>query len=420
MPRYSITDPFPPSIGYLTMPLFASLGTVNYPWGTAVLVAPGVALTARHVVDEFFRKLDGVEPRSGMTSGFGLGVYQLLPSAEVMPWRVESIFFSEALDIALLALTPASNKEGVTSVWWPEFPVLKLFPPSIGSLITAYGYPGSRVLPHTLGAMRVWRVVGGTEFDDEVLQVVPTTSSGDVLEFYHGGRDSAIMPWPAFRTNARYDGGMSGAPVYNEQNELSGIVCGSMPIDGTNEHESYVSAIWPVLGITIDGGSAVLPSGRYPLLDLVRSGVLRARESEHVVAIEHEGGFQLSMDYPSEHGRKSRRSIRRLPQLADAGGRPLIAIDKGAGPTFRGFSSVDFQCVVCGVVVADGLREFQVVDLVIRCQACDAYLEFPALPERAILSPFGRPVLRVPIGAYRISATLELRPEATMVGARDG
>jgi hypothetical protein len=416
MPSYSTETPFPESVGYLTLPLSASLGSKMYPWGTAVLIAPGIALTARHVVDDFFEKIDGVKPRSGLTSGFGLGVYQPLPVAAMFPWAVEYIFFSPASDIAVLALKAAVDG---APVWWPEFPVLKLFPPTVGTPVTSYGYPGSHVIPLPSTAPGVWPIVGGASANDEVMRVVPATSSGEVLEFYHDGRDRLIMPWPTFRTNARYDGGMSGAPVYNGGGELCGIVCRSMPIHGTDEHESFVSAIWPALGLTIEGGSRFLPPGNYPLLDLVRGGVVRARDWEHVVATPHgDGGFELSLSYPVEPGRQVERRSKTLARVADTSGRSVIAIDPGVGPTFSGRGFVDFRCENCDAVVADGLREFQVVDVVIRCQSCATFLEFPSLPERATLSPFGRPVGQMSVGAYRISRTLELREENTMVGVR--
>lgn len=80
-----------------------------------------------------------------------------------------------------------------------------------------------------------------------------STSVGTVVEIHDERRDNFSITWPCFRVNARFDGGMSGGPVFNEAGELCGLVCACMPPgEPGGDHVSYVTSLWPMLAIELD------------------------------------------------------------------------------------------------------------------------------------------------------------------------
>jgi hypothetical protein len=175
--------------------------------------------------------------------------------------KVQKVFSIASSDIALLVIDgPTTDALGKTL---PGL-AMTMLAPAIGSPIRAFGY-------HDCSA----RVEG----DNVTIARVGSTSLGSVMEVHHDGRDSQLH-WPCFRVDARFDGGMSGGPVFNEQGELCGLVCKSMPpYPPEHEYVSYVTALWPMLTVMLDV-PRVAPSGaqnRYPALELARDGAILAR-----------------------------------------------------------------------------------------------------------------------------------------------
>jgi hypothetical protein len=90
------------------------------------------------------------------------------------------------------------------------------------------------------------------EPDTPEIEYKSRTTTGHVIDIHHELRDSAKLPFPCFQVNARFDGSMSGGPVFNSDGNLCGIVCSSIPADEEfSEHVSYVSTLWPMLGLTV-------------------------------------------------------------------------------------------------------------------------------------------------------------------------
>lgn len=72
---------------------------------------------------------------------------------------------------------------------------------------------------------------------------------------------------------------MSGGPVFNDDGEVCGIICSSLPADEEcNEHISYVTTLWPLMGMKIDANrDGDYPNNVvYPVLDLARDGIISA------------------------------------------------------------------------------------------------------------------------------------------------
>ena len=206
-----------------------------------------------------------------------------MPLTIMRAWRLAS------LDIAVLAV-------GIPAEWPDDhrwvFPMVDLLPPPVGTSIAAFGFPDSQFRAHHADG-------------PPILNMSPSSSTGEVLEIHHQARDASRLPVPCFRTNARFDGGMSGGPVFNNQTgHVCGVVCSSIPATTTeDEHISYASTIWPVLGTPVDASESG-PSGAtpYPLMNLYASGVLRARGMEHLRL----DGKQVSATYDAKRWNEGR------------------------------------------------------------------------------------------------------------------
>lgn len=58
--------------------------------------------------------------------------------------------------------------------------------------------------------------------------------------------------------NARFDGGTSGWPIFNDYGQLCGVVCSNLPpTDNNDELVSYATTLWPLMAtyinIALDG-----------------------------------------------------------------------------------------------------------------------------------------------------------------------
>jgi hypothetical protein len=229
---YSGTPTFQPTgiespIGKYALQLVTDLRDITHVMGTAILIAPGVALTAGHIFDACEQAYGPVsEP-----APFAMYALQYGSPAEMHVMDVQRVFRARFTDLALLQL------RGETA-WLPsEYPRLDLRLPKAGQKIFAFGYPGRA----TTVATAIEVVANGH------------TTTGEVLEVYRQKRDSVRAPFPCFSTNARFDDSMSGGPVFNEEGSLMGVVCSNLPPETPEEeHYSIVTLLWPLVAMEID------------------------------------------------------------------------------------------------------------------------------------------------------------------------
>jgi hypothetical protein len=286
-PTFVPTDPTQ-LIHQVAMPLIATKADGDeFVGGTAFLIAPGIAITAFHVFDEFVRRYQaGAVPQDGSPMAFHVLTYVTLNGGRhVLPLTIMRMWRAAPLDVAILAVDISG--EGLPGHRW-TFPRVSMLPPRVGAPIVAFGFTAGRV-------------------DSEPVAMTPSltigahTATGKVVEIHHEFRDRAMLPFPCFRTNARFDSGMSGGPVFdNSTGHLCGVVCSS--IDGQSDdegHVSYVSSLWPLVATQIDSFETPWNVGpTVPALRLFEKGICNASDLNRVrVVTLPEGGLQPQANY---------------------------------------------------------------------------------------------------------------------------
>jgi hypothetical protein len=258
--------------------------------GTAFNIAPGgLWVTARHVMDDVENVCEinpGAEPYL-MWVGSGAG--KDVPDLEGGPvpircWHTDGVTGS---DIAVIqTFAGFRGDEQIT------FPCLRLSSPmpKPGVKVAGVGYP-------------VFEAEFGEETEEsikvDVLLDIKLTS-GVIEEVLPEGRDSFVdldgvqrgmLPNPCFRTDARFDGGMSGGPVINADGDVLGIIA-----SGTGDNDGYISwASWApyVYTFTVEDGDK-----RTLIYDLGSKGqILTDRHFKNLVVQQNEDGT-ISAKYP--------------------------------------------------------------------------------------------------------------------------
>jgi len=137
-----------------------------------------------------------------------------------------------------LALTLAQLTDS-TDIPPAEFPRsrLRAVPPKVGERIKGFGFPWS------VAKFRPDRLGNRLELTDR-----PVWAEGEVVAVHDWKRDRGLYSFPCFQTNAQFDPGMSGGPVFDDNGDICGIISGSMSTSEANQtYVSYASAIWPLL-----------------------------------------------------------------------------------------------------------------------------------------------------------------------------
>jgi hypothetical protein len=136
----------------------------------------------------------------------------------------------------------------------------------VGAVVAAFGY-------HSSVVKTTHNEDGSYHLD---LRDVPQASTGQVEEILFRGQPSGRFTFPCYRVAARFDGGMSGGPIYDSQGRLCGIISGSYGI--TDERPiSYAAMLWPILRMQISANRAGnFPQNvNYPAIELVTGGLIR-------------------------------------------------------------------------------------------------------------------------------------------------
>ncbi len=239
----------------------------TYALGSAVFIAAELAITAKHVVEEFWNRLgaghrfEGGRPLEGQFSI--LAVQYPGASSDPALWRVSFVWGARFTDIAFLALTSANNL--AERYAWDSTLKLNLLPPTLGERVVGFGYAASAVEITEVGQMR--------------LALHPSTTGGMVTAVFPEYRDRGMLKFPCFEINTHFVGGMSGGPLFNEAGELCGVICASR--DG--EPIAYGATLWPAMGTVITHqGPGMVCKGAYPVFEMAQVGILAASGWERI------------------------------------------------------------------------------------------------------------------------------------------
>jgi hypothetical protein len=158
----------------------------HYGSGSAVIIGPNLAFTARHVFDDHWQRHQGRAMREGRNQGhFSLTLFQLV-GKKVNVWAAPHIRGTTDTDIVLLRLEPAS--EGARTYQFRRL-TLDLMPPRVGDVIYAFGYHSNEVEERTPTDVTLWQR--------------GATTSGEVIEVHHDERDKSACGSPvSARTRA--------------------------------------------------------------------------------------------------------------------------------------------------------------------------------------------------------------------------
>jgi V8-like Glu-specific endopeptidase len=265
--------------------LTAFRGETWQPSGTAIVIGPYFAITAKHVIEGYWNRYEKAQLKAKIgetveaAGTFHILAFQVLERGRTGAlWSVTRLWGSPFTDVAFLRLTPWSE-EARRHQW--RTAKMNLLPPKVGTRVSGFGYHSSAI-SHTQLEDRI-----EVEWKDS-----PTTTIGEVIEIHERRRDESMLNFPCFRINAKTVGGMSGGPIFNEQGQLCGIICSGLTEgDGDTEHISYVASLWPSMGTEIDMERKGFPTGiRYPVLELAEHGYIKAENWERIIILKKADG----------------------------------------------------------------------------------------------------------------------------------
>jgi hypothetical protein len=259
-----VSQSHPVPLGFSSLP--GSLGLVHIHGvddnhGSAVLLAPGLAVTASHVV----------APYVDLFADGGIDILCLTPRPGGMDlWRVVTLAPVADWDVTFLSLSLVSEVEDGWDV-------------HVASLTSRMPLPGDRVL---IAGFNMEKAAGAWYGD-------PLVASGEVRKVYAGGRDRLLAPGPCIEIGCGALGGMSGGPVFDVDGRLLGIVQ-----RGWGDGESPMVASWLLFSlftsIPLEWPNWMYPEGLIPVINALPGGML----GRHRVRLDASSG---EIDYLPWH-----------------------------------------------------------------------------------------------------------------------
>jgi hypothetical protein len=276
----------------VVMPIFAEEGDNIASTGTGFVIGDRLMMTAAHVIRDALAKGRRVLGQDGRWLDAN-GLYAMYVSSErhgpqlehylggLLP--IDHVWCNDLMDIGLCWLrVPVIAGKPLRLLRMPLSPGL----PKVGDPITAFGYHG---LSEPLRA--------DTEGNRELpYNLKGSFSGGTILDVHELKRDSGMLPFPCFRTSARFDGGMSGGPVVNSKGSVCGVICAGSGRSSDGTYSSYASLLWIAMGSTINiAPHEGAPVESRTLMDLVSSGFIKTDGTENQITVTRSGNGQIEV-----------------------------------------------------------------------------------------------------------------------------
>lgn len=197
--------------------------------GSAVLVAPGIALSAKHV---FTDSLDDI------MNGKKSTISTAITKDGLQIWRINKITLIDNSDLVILGLTYCS-----------QLPSGNLF--NMATITTRFPKIGENLLITGFRASDYSFEIKDNDKGDKVMNCSGNVlaCNGIVSNRFPTGRDKVMLPWPTLEVDCPSFGGMSGGPVFDSNGLLIGLLSSSF-----DDGPSYVSLLWQSLAIEFEGG----------------------------------------------------------------------------------------------------------------------------------------------------------------------
>ena len=264
------------------MPLVAMRGDRLLPSGSSCLINNAMALTARHVIDDYLDQFGHAQLAGDnvhIDASFNLQGITIAESPDqARLWNVRHIGATKFSDCVILQVETygeiAPEERGRL--------IVSIEPPEVGSKVFAFGYREPK-----------------TEILDERVKfgVDPIHTEGIVLQVEPKGFPSKCN-FPCFVTDFRSDPSMSGGPVFNSNGHLCGVISASFEAANEDDPQTTIcSLIWPSLNISIQVPKDIDQSGQCRMLDLANRGIVRIEGLERIKYERKDQGYELTMRY---------------------------------------------------------------------------------------------------------------------------
>jgi hypothetical protein len=238
----------------LIVPIYVVQDNVVVPIGTGFFIQRhGLLMTAAHVVKEILLDVESSLKLTSASLVVKNSTYALFPvfaegTTDNPTYTAAPIVrakWLKELDIGICQMAEL-KLNGQRALF--SHLQLSLTLPKPGDDIFAIGY-------HDLNAptFEINETTGSSQIHPNKFKRSKSLALGKVIEVYPESRDRGQLFFPCFQTDARFESGMSGGPVFNKAGYVCGIVCSSMfPTEDNPRYISHVSLLWPAMAQPVD------------------------------------------------------------------------------------------------------------------------------------------------------------------------